>query len=68
MAEEGLAALRARIGEDIDLASRLRLIAPEHFVGDVREIAAELGFDVTAAELEAAIAQGRQAWALRWIL
>lgn len=67
MAEEGLAALRARIGEDVDLASRVRRIAPERFVDDAREIAAQLGFDVPAAELEAAIAQGRQEWALRWI-
>jgi hypothetical protein len=68
MAGEGLNALRARVDEDVDLALRLRRIAPERFVDDVRAIAAELGFDVPAAELNTAIAQGREAWALRWIL
>jgi uncharacterized protein YqfA (UPF0365 family) len=68
MAGEGLAALRARVGEDVELALRLRRIAPDRFVDDVRALAAELGLDVSAAELDAAMAQGRQAWALRWIL
>jgi predicted ribosomally synthesized peptide with nif11-like leader len=68
MAEEGLDALRARVDEDVDLARRLRRIDPERFVDEVRAIAAELGFDVTAAEFDAAIAHGRQQWALRWIL
>ncbi len=68
MAGEGLNALRARVGEDVDLARRLRGVAPERFVHDVCALAAELGFNVSAAELEAEIAQGRQAWLLRWIL
>jgi uncharacterized protein YqfA (UPF0365 family) len=68
MAEGALDALRARVGEDVELALRLRRIAPERFVDDVRALAAELGLDVSAAELEAAIAQGRQTWLLRWIL
>jgi hypothetical protein len=68
MAGEGLNALRARVDEDVELARRLRRIAPERFVDDVRALAAELGLDVPAAELEAAIAHGRQSWALRWIL
>ena len=68
MAEQGLNALRARAHGDADLALRLRRIAPERFVDDVRAVAAELGIDVSAAELEAAITQWRQAWALRWIL
>jgi len=68
MAEEELNALRARVDEDVELALRLRRIAPERFVHDVRALAAELGFDVRAGELDAAIAQGRESWALRWIL
>ena len=66
--EEGLDALRARVDEDVELARRLRRIAPERFVDEVCAVAAELGLEVTAAELDAAIAQGREAWALRWIL
>jgi hypothetical protein len=68
MAEDGLNALRARVGNDVELARRLQRIEPERFVDDVCVLAAELEFDVSAAELDAAIARGRQAWALRWIL
>jgi hypothetical protein len=68
VSKEGLDALRARVGEDAELARRLRRIEPAHFVDEARAIAAELGFDVKTADLDAAIAQGRQAWALRWIL
>ena len=68
MAGEGLDALRARVWQDADLALRLRRIAPERFVDDVCTLAAEFGFAVSVAELEAAIAQGRHAWLLRWIL
>jgi len=68
MAKEGLDALRARVGEDAELARRLRRIAPERFVEDVCAVASEFGLDVSAAELNAAIAQGRETWALRWIL
>ncbi len=68
MAKEGLRALRTRVNEDPALARRLRLIDPERFATEVARIAAASGIEVTASELEEAIAHGRQAWALRWIL
>lgn len=65
--ESGLGALRMRVSGDAALAQRLKNIAPERFVDDVVALAAELGLDVTVAELEAAIAHGRREWTLRWI-
>jgi hypothetical protein len=67
MSEEGLDALRERVGDDVDLARRLRRIDPEHFVSEVLRVAAECGLDVAVDEIQRAIAQGRQAWNLRWI-
>ena len=63
-----LVALRVCVHADSDLALRLHRIEPERFADDVRAIAAELGFVLTEADLDAAIRQGRRAWALRWIL
>jgi hypothetical protein len=67
MSTDGLDALRARVHEDEELARRLRQIDPARFVNEVTALAASLGIAVTRAELDAAIARGRQAWALRWI-
>jgi hypothetical protein len=67
VSEEGLDALRARVDADAELARRLRRIDPTRFVDEVTAVAASLGIVVTRDELEAAIARGRQAWALRWI-
>ena len=67
MSAEGLQALRARVGADPDLARRLRRLAPERFSGEVARLAAELGFDVAEADLDAAIAHARSAWMLRWV-
>jgi hypothetical protein len=65
--ETGLDALRARVHADAELARRLRRIDPARFVDEVTALAASLGIVVTRDELDAAIARGRQAWALRWI-
>jgi len=67
MSKEGLAALRARVHADEDLAQRLSRIAPELFDGEIVRLAAEMGCDVAEDDLRAAAAQARQAWALRWI-
>jgi hypothetical protein len=67
MSMEGLDSLRVLVGRDPDLAGRLRALAPDRFVEEVSRIAADFGSDVTAAEIEAAIAQARQDWMLRWI-
>jgi len=67
MSKEGLDALRARVYDDVGLAQRLRRIEPEQFGSEVTRVAADCGLDVTAGEIEQAIAQGRQAWNLRWI-
>jgi hypothetical protein len=66
MSEDGLDALRARVNADAELARRLRRIEPEHFALEVERLAAELGCDVAADDVHAAVAQGRRAWLLRW--
>ncbi len=68
MSKEGLDALRARVHEDAELAARLRRIEPDGFADELERLCADLGFNVAADDVEAAIAQGRQAWALRWVL
>jgi hypothetical protein len=67
MSREGLDALRARVNVDPDLARRLRRLEPEGFSGEVVRLAGELGLDVAEADLDAAIAQARSAWMLRWV-
>jgi hypothetical protein len=67
MSDEGLDALRARIRDDVEVARRLRRIEPGQFVSEAMHIAAEDGLDVVADDVQRAIAQGRQAWNLRWI-
>jgi nitrogen fixation uncharacterized protein len=66
MSRQGLDALRARVSDDLDLAQRLRGLEPDRFTSEVARLAAELGFDVAEADLDAAIAQARAAWMLRW--
>lgn len=68
MSKEGLDALRARVHEDAALARSLHGIEPELFVAEASRIAAESGIEVTPAELEDAVARGRQAWIMRWVL
>jgi hypothetical protein len=68
MSQEGLDALRARVHEDSAVAQRLRRTEPELFVAEAMRLAAESGLDVSEAELHAAIAHGRRAWSLRWVL
>jgi len=67
MSREGLDALRARVSADPELARRLHGLEPERFAGEVARLAAELGLDVAEADLDAAIAQARMAWMLRWV-
>jgi Nif11 domain len=67
MSAEGLAALRARVQADGELARRLRRIAPERFADEAVRIAAEAGCDVDASDVSAAVAQGRSRWLMRWI-
>jgi predicted ribosomally synthesized peptide with nif11-like leader len=67
MSREGLDALRARVSADPDLARRLHRLEPERFTSEVIREAAELGFDVAEPDLDAAIAQARSAWMLRWV-
>ena len=67
MSEARLDALRARVGDDLELARRLRRIEPEHFVSEVVRAGADCGVDVAPDEIQRAIAQGRQMWNLRWI-
>ena len=68
MANEELDQLRIRVHEDAALADRLHRIEPERFVDEVARVAAELGISVSGANVQQAIAHGRQAWIMRWIL
>ena len=67
MSKEGLDALQQRVWDDVEFARRLRRIAPEQFVSEAVRVAAEGGLDVAADDVQRAVAQGRQAWNLRWI-
>jgi Nif11 domain len=68
MSREGLDALRRRVHDDPSLALRLRGLRPEEFDTGTVRVAAELGCDVTEADLRAASAETQQRWLLRWIL
>jgi hypothetical protein len=68
MSMEGLRALRARVAAEPDLALRLRCVSPERFVAQAASVAVTAGCDVNEEDLLAAIAQGRTAWLLRWIM
>ncbi len=68
MSKDGLDALRARVHEDPGLAARLHRLEAERFPGEVVRLAAELGLDVSDSDVGQAVARGRQAWNLRWIL
>ena len=67
MSREGLDALRARVSDDPELARRLHGLEPERFVGEVARLAAQMGFEVAEADVDAAIVQARSAWMLRWV-
>ena len=67
MSAEGLDALRARVSADPELARRLHGLEPERFTSEVSRVAAELGFDVAEADVDAAIVQARSARMLRWV-
>ena len=55
-----------RVYGDPELALRLRRIEPARFVAALLQLAAEIGCEVTEAQVAGAIAEGRLAWDLRW--
>ena len=68
MSSQGLDALRARVYDDSALALRLRDAEPSQCMSDALRAAAELGYDVTEDELQAAIAESHRRWLMRWVL
>lgn len=66
MSQDGLAALRAHVAGDEACAQALSALPPEAFADAVLRLAAERGFDVTAADLGAAMVQAQRAWQMRW--
>jgi len=68
MSREGLEALSSRVHADEALVLRLRRAELAHFEAGVVRLARELAIDVTEEDVRDAIARGREAWLLRWIL
>lgn len=68
MGVDGLDRLVATVLADPALQERL-LAVPERpaFVAEVVAVAAERDLDVTAADVEAALAAARRAWLERWV-
>jgi hypothetical protein len=64
---DGMNALRARVHEDFVLAQRLARVGPERFASALIEAAGELGIDVSAQDVEAAVLRGRVEWMQRWL-
>jgi hypothetical protein len=64
---DGMNALRARVHADFALAERLARVEPGRFTSALVEVAAELGIDVTAQDVEAAVTRGRGEWLQRWL-
>jgi hypothetical protein len=64
---DGMNALRARVHADFALAQRLACVEPERFASALVEVASELGIDVTAQDVEAAVMRGRGEWLQRWL-
>jgi predicted ribosomally synthesized peptide with nif11-like leader len=67
VSREGLAALRAHVDGDPELALRLRRVDPERFAADVLRLASENGYEVTEADIAAATTSAQRAWTLRWV-
>jgi EAL domain-containing protein (putative c-di-GMP-specific phosphodiesterase class I) len=59
--------LRARVHADFALAKRLARVEPENFASALIEAAGELGIEVTAQDVEAAVMRGRVEWMQRWL-
>ena len=66
MSERDFDALKACVHEDFTLALRLRRSKPGALVPELLALAEERGLEVTADELESAIANGRREWIMRW--
>ncbi len=64
---DGMNALRARVHADFALAQRLARVEPERFASALVEAAGELGIDVSAQDVEAAVMRGRVEWMQRWL-
>jgi len=50
------------VNDDPELAQRLLRIEPDRFTDEIERLAAELGCDVSAADVQAAIDRARRAW------
>ena len=66
MSQDGLAALRAYVAGDEACAQTLSALPTQAFSDAVLRLAAECGFDVTAADLDAALVEAQRAWQMRW--
>jgi hypothetical protein len=60
------AAFYRRVIGDPACAQRLRALAPDDAPAAVRDLATELGFDVTDDDIARALQAGRLAWLGRW--
>jgi nitrogen fixation uncharacterized protein len=66
MSKQGLEALRTRVADDPALARTLRATEPAQVCDEVLRVAGELGLDVAASDLAAALADAQRAWTQRW--
>lgn len=68
MTDTGFNDFRAVALADLDVQRRLRDATDrEKFVQVVVELAGQSGFEVTSADVEAALIAGRKTWIERWI-
>jgi len=69
MSAEHFEILRSAVFTDEALQSRLRepATSADAFVARVVAVSAERGLDVAAADVEAAMAEGRRSWLERWL-
>jgi hypothetical protein len=63
---EAFEQFRERVLNDRELLNRLRAAKPEEFIGACVQIAAELGYPISPAEVEDALKTARHDWVERW--
>ncbi|MDJ0654914.1 MAG: Nif11-like leader peptide family natural product precursor [Xanthomonadales bacterium] len=66
--QDSFTRFRQRVLDDPDLQQRLRGASePANFPARVVEMGAELGYEFTVEEVQAALREARQRWIERWL-